>query len=324
MRSHWTLFVLCMSPLIFLSSENKKSVPLNVAVNPIEAMFNFKSTRMTTEENQPGLQRYRAIVLATLDYLDECYGGSIVYDQYDPIKEYYLKEKIRTEQYFRQGKLDRLEQQLNNLVKGPQSRVDLNFASYIKGKTGYDIDIFEDLSKRADAIIEQAAIRSEKELNDIGIMFRYYQALNNTQKVEKLHALLTSYSNETKDKRKSGYSEVVRREEKDGIVKETIKVSTGPKPKHYVEHEEISPDGKRKLRLAEWSDGEPGSTYVAVEFPAANGVVYGVSGIHSDIKAWWKDNSTIVIETKKEYGSNTRYKEVKSFDDVITINYIEH
>jgi len=279
------------------------------------------------EQKQLELQRHRSILLAALSYLEERLGGSFVYDQYDPITEYYQQQKIQTEKYFVQRRLDKLQQQLVTLTKGLQNRVDLNFAHYIKEKTSYDIDIFDDLQKRVDAIIEQNEIRTEKELNDISTMLHYCQALTDGEKVEKLNTLLTSYSKGTQKishKRKSGYSEVISRVEKDGIEKVTVRISTGPKPKHFEEQEEISPDSKRKLRVTQWSDGKHASTYVAVEFPAANGAIYGASGIHSDIKAWWKDNSTIVIETKKEYEVIAHHKEVRSFDDIINIDYIEH
>lgn len=281
---------------------------------------------MTPEQKKLELQRYRSILLATLDYLEKHLGSSILYDQYDPVAEYYQQQKIKTEKYFKHRKLDRLHQQFATLTKGLQNRVDLKFPSYIKEKTGYDIDIFEDRRKRVDTIIGQNEIRGEKELNDVGTMLRYYQALTDKQKIEKLNALLTSYfqkKNENDHKRKSGYSEVISREEKDGIEKVTVRISTGPKPKHFKEQQEISPDGKHKLYLTQWSDGKNLSTYVTIEFSGATGPVYGTTGVHSDIKAWWKDNSTIVIETKREYEA-IAYKEVRSFDEVINIDYIEH
>lgn len=282
---------------------------------------------MKPEQKQSELVRNRSILLATLAYLEEHLGGSFVYDQYDPVTEYYQQQKVQVEKYFKQSKLDRLHQQLIKLTKGLQNRIDLNFAGYIKEKTGYDIDIFEDMRNRADIIIEQAEIHSDEELDHVVTMLRYYQALIDGEKVEKLNLLLTNYSKgtyETSNKKKSEYSEVISRVKKDGIEKVTVRISTAPKPKHFKEQEEISPDGKRKLRVTQWSDGKHASTYVAIEFPAANGAVYGTSGIHPDIKAWWKNNSTIVIETKKEYEASAQHKEVRSFDDVITIDYIEN
>jgi hypothetical protein len=282
---------------------------------------------MQPEQKQLELVRHRSILLATLDYLEKLFGGSFVCDQYDPLAEYYQQQKIQTEKYFRQLKLDRLQQQLVKLTRDLQNRVDLNFAGYIKENTGYDIDIFEDLRKRVDAIIEHTGIRSENELNDIGTMMHYYEVMADGEKVERFDTLLTNYSegkHETSGKRKSGYSEVISRVEKDGIEEVTISVSTGPKPRHFNEQEEVSPDGKRRLRVTQWGDRKHASTSVAIEFPAASGAGYGTSGIHPDIKAWWKGNSTIVIETKKEYEASVHHKEVRSFDDVITIDYIEN
>lgn len=265
--------------------------------------------------------------MATLNYLEQHLGGSFVYDQYDPVTEYYQQQKIQTEKYFKQRRLDRLQQRLASLTKGIQNRADLAFAPYIKEKTGYDIDIVDDLRNRVSAIIGQNEIRGQKELNDIGTMLHYFHETSvNGEEVEKLKSLLTDYSkhtNEISGKRKGEYSEVISRVEKDGIEEVTVRISTGPKPKHFEEQEARSPDGNRKLRVMQWSDGKHASTYVAVHFPTASGTVYRTSGIRPDIKARWKDNSTIVIETKKEYEANTQNKQVRSFDDVITIEYIE-
>jgi len=74
--------------------------------------------------------------------------------------------------------------------------------------------------------------------------------------------------------------------------------------------------------VTQWSDGKHASTYVVIEFPTASGALYGTTGIHPDVKAFWKDNHTIVIETKKDY-EGKRHKEVRSYDDVIAIEYIE-
>jgi hypothetical protein len=108
---------------------------------------------LTLEQKQSELQRHRAILLAALNYLEERLGGSIVFDQYDPATEYYRQQKIQTEKYFKQRKLDKLQQRLTSLTKGLQIRDVLAFSTFIKEKTGYDIDIIEDLPNRVGAII---------------------------------------------------------------------------------------------------------------------------------------------------------------------------
>ena len=281
---------------------------------------------MTTEQKQIELQRYKVILPATLDYLEECLGGSFVLDQIDPVKEYYQQQKTQTEKYFRQGRLDRLQQQLARLTKGLHSRPGLNLASYIKEKTGYDIDIFEDLIKSVAVIVAQNEIRSQSELNAIGTMLHFYEeTAANGKEVEQLKSFLDNYSKrtcETSGKTKGAYSEINNRVEKDVMEEVTVRISTGPKHKHFEEKEEISPDGKRQLRVIQSGDGKHASTYVEIIFPAASGQVYGMSGIH-DVKAFWKHNSTIVIETSKNYSANTQHRQVRSFDDVISIEYVE-
>lgn len=282
---------------------------------------------MTPEQKQTELQRQRSILLATLDYLEQHLGGSFVYDQYDPVTEYYQQQKIQTEKYFKQRRLDRLQQRLASLTKGLQNRDALAFTAYIKEKTGFDIDIFEDMRKRVAAIVAQNEIRSQKELNDIGMMLHHFhETSENKREVEKLKSLLADYSkreNNSPHKKKNEYSEVISTVKEDGVEKVTVRISTGTKPKHFEEEEATSPDGKRRLRIVQWSDGRQASTYVTVEFPTASGAVYGLSGICPDVKAWWKDNSTIAIETKKEYTVHSQNREVRSFDDVISIEYIE-
>jgi len=254
-------------------------------------------------------------------------GGSFVYDQYDPVTEQYRQQKIETEQYFRQGSLDSLQQLLTSLTRGLINRGPLDFTSYIKDKTGYDIDILEDLRKRVAAIIAQNEISSQKEFNDIGAMLHHlHETSPNEEEVKKLKSLLADYSkqeNESASKRKNDHSEVISDVEEGGVKKVTPGISTGPKPNHFEEQKAISPDGKRRLRVVQSSDGKQASTYVTIEFPTANGAVYGISSICPDVKAWWKDNFTIIIETKKEYTAYAQHREVRSFDDVISIEYVE-
>ena len=95
-------------------------------------------------------------------------------------------------------------------------------------------------------------------------------------------------------------------------------------PRHWEVEEVLSPDGKRRLHITQWSDGRHPSTSVDILFPKASGTIYGVAGICPDVKAYWKDNSSVVIETNKTYLANTQHKQVRSFDDIITIEYIEH
>ena len=281
---------------------------------------------MTPEQKQSALQRVQAILQATLKYLEDHSAGSIVFDQYDPAMEYYRRQKIQMEKYSKQGRLDLLQKQLARLTRGLQSGAYVDFNSFIQKQTGYDIDIFEDLQTRVKTVIAQGEIRTQKDLNDIATAIHVNNATNTErQEIEKLTVLLGDYSKQAivvsgKMKELDLAGSV-----KEGDIEEKTITSAGrAKSKHYEEWWAGSPDGKRKLRVGWWSDHKQASTFVAIHFPASTGVIYSLSSLHTDIKAWWKDNSTIVIETKEDYEPDTQCRQVCSFGDIITIEYIEH
>jgi hypothetical protein len=282
---------------------------------------------LTPAQKQSELYRHRDILLATIDYLLAAHGGSLVLDGEDFITDYYQQQKLQIAKYFEQRRLDRLEQRLASFIKHIQAGADVNYTGYIREKTGYDLDIFADLKKRVDAIFEENEIRSQKEIDDVRALFHYYhKTAAEPGKLDMIRKLMLAYFEQTtaatSRKRKSGYSEVIRKVEVNGVEKVIIKYSSGPKPKHLEEQEVTSPDGLRKLRVTQWSNGKQAATSVEIIFPSASSNVYVTNGIH-DVKAYWKDNASVVIETKKEDMASTQYREIRSFGDVITIEYME-
>lgn len=279
---------------------------------------------MTPEEKQIELERHREILLATIDYFISNQGDSFVLDNQSHIREHYQQQKAQVDKYYEQRRLDKLQQKFVSLTKSIENSLDLTFSTYIKEKTGYVIDIFDKLKKRVDLILNKNKIENSKEENDIGTMLHYLiDTSSSADKVEKLKALLIKYHGKNRQKQ-NGYSEVISRVEKDGVVTEKISFSTGPKPKHFNEVEAISPDGKRKLFTVQWSDGTHASTSVTLQFAnGASGAIYSTNGIQPDIAAFWKDNSTISIRTKKAFDIEPRHTEVRSFADRINIQYVD-
>lgn len=154
---------------------------------------------MTAQEKQSELQRYKDILLATLDYLIEQLPTNDNYDELSHVEEYYRQQKLQIEKYYTQRRLDRLQQRLASLTKGLQNSTHLNFANYIKEKTSYNIDIFESLKKRIEIIIKQKEIRSKKEFNDVSVMYFFYQdTATEPDKAEILKSLVIDYSNKKK------------------------------------------------------------------------------------------------------------------------------
>lgn len=188
---------------------------------------------MTLEEKQSELSRHRNLVLATIDYLVGRHADSIIIDEFQPAADYYKQQKLQTEKYYSQLRLDKLQQQFRNFTQGLQGRADLEFGNYIKEKTGYDIDIFEDLRNRIVNIIAQKEIRNQKELNDISTMLHFYQqALVEHENADILKNLLIDYSKQT-NKQKSA----INNNHLSNQLSETV-----------------SPDGKRKLAVGKSSN----------------------------------------------------------------------
>jgi hypothetical protein len=94
----------------------------------------------------------RIILLTVLDYYLEYHVGSMVFDNWDPAADHYLAEKERVEEHYQALRLDLLQQQLGSLIYRLIRRRDLQFVSYIKQQTGYDIDLADYGPEYDDAI----------------------------------------------------------------------------------------------------------------------------------------------------------------------------
>ena len=175
-----------------------------MAVSLLKILFQFKKHEdLTKHEKTAKLLYHRDIILATIDYIIAGIGDEQSLDHRDIILEHYEKQKGQTVKYYHARRLDRLQQKLGNLIKGPQGRGDLNFDTYIKQKTGHEIDIFEKIRKRTDAIIEQGQIRNGKDLNDIAKFFNAYAHHPEYQtKRDNLKALIISFGERTRNSKK--------------------------------------------------------------------------------------------------------------------------
>ena len=249
-------------------------------------------------------------------------------DDYDLEVHCYEDAKLKIEKYLQQQRLDKLKRKLEPFLEMLLPDADRKFSKYIKEKTGYEINLFEDLQKRIEAVLLQDDIRIEKESDDVARMLTYFDENSiSGDKVEKLRLLLGNYCEIElkKENKRNVHSENTSIEEIDGeeIITETI--TFGPKPKHYKEISTDSQDGNCKARVSQWSDGKQSSTSVSLQFlSGAGGCVCQLVGICDDVSASWKDNSTLVISTRKDYEVMMQHKNVRSFDKIIIIEYIEN
>ena len=88
--------------------------------------------------------------------------------------------------------------------------------------------------------------------------------------------------------------------------------------------EKYSPDNKRKFTVWEIARPDrPVVTHVDIHFGKSGASVYMVEGANLDINVYWKDNNTIIIETRNDYDAISKHGEqYQSLDDVVRVEYV--
>lgn len=202
---------------------------------------------------------------------------------------------------------------------------DLMFFSYIKEKTGVELNFFANLQAQIDRIIERGTVENHEDLAAVFAQFALWK--QTSVEPEKDTLLKNMLSKHAAQKRgtntETGHSEVIRREILDGEEVVTVRVHSGPKRANFEEQVIVSPDGKRSLYVNQYNpDGRYPTTSVNISFPTSSGGIYQTQGVHPGVKAYWKDNNTVVIETSKELVADLQYHSLRSFDDTITVEYV--
>ena len=152
------------------------------------------STNKLNNDKQIELQKYRDLVLATLDYYLDTKEIQIKSADFDSI-EHFKGLKKQTEEHFQKGRLTRLKQWFRDLTEMQVETVDLKFNLYLKEKTKYDIDIFKSYFQRVDKIIQKGIITTDNQFYDINIMVDQLcqtEPIDNS-KIQILNKLLGEY-----------------------------------------------------------------------------------------------------------------------------------
>lgn len=188
----------------------------------------------TSAEKQFELVKLKTISLATIDYLVENPELTDSGDE-NSLEDLYQHLKVQIEKYFQQRRLDRLQHRLSHFFDILIGRVDLNFTTYIRDKTGYEIELLEGLRNRVKIILERNEIITQKEAYEITLLSGYYNKIStNKVDIEKLNALLNEYQDRMAPvylKKQRGYTKIIEVEVKDGVEITSITIHTGPKPK---------------------------------------------------------------------------------------------
>jgi hypothetical protein len=150
--------------------------------------------KLNKDEKQAELEKYRDLVLATIDYYLDNQIMQIKKEDFDSAV-HFKGIKAQTEEHFQKGRLTRLKQWFRDLTEMQVETGDLKFNKYLQEKTKYDIDIFKSFFQRVDKVIEKGKITTDNQFYDINIMVGQLCQCepNDSEKIEKLNRLLSEY-----------------------------------------------------------------------------------------------------------------------------------
>ena len=262
---------------------------------------------MQTEDKQIELQRIRAILLASFDYLIAT-TPRIKSDSFDS-QECYEDLKAQTNTLFLKGRLSELKKWLKDVTEGRRECFDFNYIGYIKEKTGYDFDIFLEFEQRIQKIENKKKITTPRQYVDVLSMADFLSQMTptNQQRIDKLNELLLDYtSRQTKSRNGQG---------------------SIPKDYHSLEVDFIhSPDGSKYAMIFESGEKmETAITQVMVTLAEGKGGggIFAANGAQLGLKVRWRDNSSLEIQYPKNLTVNKKEFKIQSHGDKISIDYIE-
>jgi len=152
------------------------------------------NSKPNKDEKQAELQKYRDLVLATLDYYTDNKEMQIKTADYDS-QEHFKGLKIQTEEHYQKGRLARLKQWFRDLTEMQVETGDLKFNKYLQDKTKYEIDIFKSYFQRVEKVIQKGKITTDNQFYDIGIMVDQLCQIEpvDNERIKILNRLLSEY-----------------------------------------------------------------------------------------------------------------------------------
>lgn len=269
-------------------------------------------------------EKDKSILLSTLQYLLEYHSGDMVFDDYSPSKVWYLAELEKTEADIQKYRSEPIKKRLNMHLDLLRNRFDQGLNNYIKENTGYVIDIYEDYRAAAMPLLSAGSIGSQDKSKIENYLKAYGTQPAEQENVAILKALLAKHLDEINSIKTNGKTftrEIILISEGKGF-KEITSAQLQKLNEKWLLYQEIAPDGIRKLTVQISGKADHALTYVNISLSGGEGCIFGARGEKLPIKVYWKDNQHIVIETKKEYETPIRYKQVSSYGELVTIEYI--
>lgn len=279
--------------------------------------------------NKEEREKNKSILVATLNYLLQYHAHDMVFDDYSPSKQWYLQELKQTKLDIKQSRSASIKKRLDKHILMFSEKYDPGLNKYIKEKTGYDIDVFEQYKNDVLPIISKGSITA----NDVYFVEKYLKAYasfpEEQNNITFLKTLLAEYEANLvelitgSDVITESFHFMLKGKKSWTVKGEDYERFKKEHDKDWLLAEETAPNGTDKLHVQFSGKGEQAITYVVILLANGSGNIYCARGEKLPIKAYWKDNHTVVIETKKAYDNHTKVKQISSYGEVIKIEYIE-
>ena len=152
---------------------------------------------MAIEAKQQELDKYRTLVLATLDYL------TIIYTKHLGVGSSLSNRnhlKNLAEQHYKKGSIGILRRWFKDLTEMFLSEGGVEYSIYIQENTGYTFHVFERFYKRLEKILEKGKITTTNQYRDVEEYFTNTDEAMNIgfDKHEQLKRILKHYINSHK------------------------------------------------------------------------------------------------------------------------------
>ena len=153
-----------------------------------------KETKLTKQEKQNELKKYRDLTLATLDYYIESPTMKFKTADFDS-EHHYGKLKIQVEEHFQHGRLTRLKQWFQDLTEMPRETGDYKFNEFVTERTGHEINLHQKFDQRISKILDRHKIKTANEYRDVLTKVDYLCHSKSTDQtlIEQLNTMLTDF-----------------------------------------------------------------------------------------------------------------------------------
>ena len=255
---------------------------------------------------EPELKRLRDIILAAIDYNTMQDTGRMVLDGVDNALYWAKVENNRALKYFVFGSMEKLQKAWIQTSQKPFYNVDLNFERYIKQKTGYDVDLFSDARKKVKEILKRNKINNSEEARIAYVMERLFRQFpEEKENADHLDSLVSEH----------------RKQEWENYTSKQKQGSGEPAFKYTPPVTVSSPNEKFSVNISKSENNRTASVFLNITGGGGT-TIYSAAGLEISVNAHWKDSHTLVIETKHVAEEDTKHYEVRSFNDVIKIEYL--